>query len=171
MYRVRHNLTTEAMISIYYTLVYPHLTYCVSLWASTWPSFLNKLTISQNKFLRCIFFMKKFDSTEEIYKTRKILKLPCIHKYFSLLLIYKTIGYNSIFQLRENPCHTRSNNVNLSLPIFRTTLFKNSIINFAPELFNSLPVSIKLLLRGGTYDKYKREVKKHLLNAQILSIL
>lgn len=31
LYRVRHNLTTEAMISIYYTLCYTHLTYCVSI--------------------------------------------------------------------------------------------------------------------------------------------
>lgn len=39
LYRVRHNLTTEAMLSIYYTLFYPHLTYCVSIWGCTWHSF------------------------------------------------------------------------------------------------------------------------------------
>lgn len=57
LYRIRHNLTIEAMISIYYTLCYPHLTYCVSVWASTWPTFLNRLNILQNKVIRCMFFL------------------------------------------------------------------------------------------------------------------
>lgn len=47
LYRIRHNLTTHAMICIYYTLFYPHLFYCVPIWACTWPSFPNKLEIAQ----------------------------------------------------------------------------------------------------------------------------
>ena len=166
LYRVRHNLTEEAKMSIYYTLFYPHLTYCVSIWASTWPSFLNKLAVSQNKFFRCIFHKKKFDSTYEIYQSRKILKVSSIHKYFTMLLIFKTIGPDSVFRFREHPCNTRNNNVNLSLPIFRTKLFKNSVISFGPEFFNTLPQDIKILLRGNNITKFKKEIKKYLLRVQ-----
>ena len=45
-----------------------------------------------------------------------------------------------MFRLIENVTHTRSNNINLICPIFRTTLFKNSVISFGPKLFNSLPL-------------------------------
>ena len=56
-YRIRHNLTTQAMLSIYYTLCYPHLLYCVSIWASTWPSFLLQLNVAQNKNFRSMYFL------------------------------------------------------------------------------------------------------------------
>lgn len=166
LYRIRHNLTEDAKISIYYTIFYPYITYCVSLWASTWPSFISRLTISQNKFLRCIFHKKKFDSTRDIYQSKNILKVSSIHKYFTLLLIFKTIGPNSVFKTREHALNTRGNNINLSLPVFRTQLFKNSVINFGPELFNSLPPNIKLLLRGGNLNKFKKEIKSYLLQTQ-----
>lgn len=166
LYRIRHNLTEESKMSIYYTLFYPHLTYCVSLWGSTWPSFLNKLTILQNKFFRCVFHKKKFDSTAEIYQSRNILKLSSIHKYFTLLLIFKTIGPNSVFKLRDISCNTRANNVNLSLPIFRTKLFQKSVVSFGPELFNSLPQEIKVLLKRSNKIKFKKEIKQYLLHVQ-----
>lgn len=153
-------------MSIYYTLFYPHLTYCVSLWGSTWPSFLNKLTILQNKFFRCVFHKKKFDSTAEIYQSKNILKLSSIHKYFTLLLIFKTIGPNSVFKLRDISCNTRANNVNLSLPVFRTKLFQNSVVSFGPELFNSLPQEIKVLLKRSNKIKFKKEIKQYLLHVQ-----
>lgn len=35
LYRVRHQLTRESMLSIYYTLCYPHLINCLSIWGST----------------------------------------------------------------------------------------------------------------------------------------
>ena len=43
LYKIRNHLTTEALLCIYYTLCYPHFVYCVSLWASTWLSFITKV--------------------------------------------------------------------------------------------------------------------------------
>ena len=166
LYRIRHNLTTESLISIYYTLCYPHLTYCVSIWASTWPSFLQKLTIAQNKILRCIFFLKKFDSTSNIFTATKMLKFSFIHKFFILLLIYRSHRQNQIFKLVEICTHTRSNNINLVLPVFRTSLFKNSVISIGPKLFNSMPLDKKILLQTSDINVYKRAVKKFLIEQQ-----
>ncbi len=95
LHKIRHDLTKEAKISVYYTLFYPYLSYCVSLSARTWPSFLNKLKVSKNKFLRCIFHKKKSDSTHEIYQSRKILKVSSVQKYFTMLLVFKTFGRDS----------------------------------------------------------------------------
>ena len=166
LYRVRHNLTTEAMISIYYTLCYTHLTYCVSIWASTWPSFLNKLTIAQNKNFRCIFFLNKFDSTINIVSEANILKFPFIHKLFTLLLIFTNVGQNTILKKVENVTHTRSHNINLNCAVLRTTLFKNSVVSYGPKLFNGLPLDNKVLLTTANIRKFKREIKNYLLNQQ-----
>ena len=168
LYKVRHNLTTEAMISIYYTLCYPHLIYCVSIWACTWPSFLTKLTIAQNKIFRCIFFLKKFDSTDLIYAEERILKFTFVHKYFTLLLIFKSLKQNTVFKLVDHMTHTRSNNINLVCPIFRTSLFKNSVIALGPKLFNNLPLDNKVLLTTASVYTYKQKIKKYLFCQQCL---
>ena len=70
------------MISIYYTLCYPHLIYCVPIWACTWPSFLHRLLIVQSKIFRSIYLLKKFDSTTEVINQAKTFLLfinfsPC----------------------------------------------------------------------------------------------
>lgn len=67
LYRMRPNLTSESMLSIYYTLIYPHFTYCVSMWASTWPSFTTKINTEKRKEnkIKSVwmhFFMTEFDS-------------------------------------------------------------------------------------------------------------
>ena len=66
LYIIRNSLTTEALISAYYTLRYPHLIYSVCIRACTWPSFINKFTVTQKKILGCMFFKRKFD-TSHIY--------------------------------------------------------------------------------------------------------
>lgn len=166
LYRLRHNLTTDAMMSIYYTLCYPFLTYCVSIWGSTWPSFLQKITVAQNKIFRCIFFLKKFDSVNTLVNEANILRFSFIHKFFTLLLIYKSQTQNKIFKLVDNDIHTRSNNLNLICPVFRTTLFKHSVINSGPKLFNALPLEKKSLLTSANKFIYKKEIKKYLLQQQ-----
>ena len=89
LYRIRNSLTPESLTSIYYTLCYPHLIYCASVWFCTWPSFVKKLQISQNRILRCIFYMDKFESTVNVISTHKFLNIINIHKYF--LLTWKAI--------------------------------------------------------------------------------
>ncbi len=81
LYRVRKNLTQEALISIYYTLCYLHLMHCVTVWACTWSSFLRKIQVAQNKIFRCMFYMNKSDSIHKVFSTQKFLNLKNIH-YF-----------------------------------------------------------------------------------------
>ena len=169
LYKVRNYLTTEAMISIYYTLCYPHLIYCVSIWACTWPSFLNKLKVAQNKILRCIFFIGKFDSAAILFSEHKLLNFYNIHKCFLLLFMFKNIRNSSgspVFKFIESSHGTRGSSTNLVCPKFRTTLFRNSIMYFGPQLWNSLPIDIKLLINTAGCLQFKRIIKNHFITLQ-----
>ena len=173
LYRIRENLTREALISVYYTLCFPHLIYCVSVWACTWPSFLKKITVAQNNILRCLFYMNKFDSTQPIFSTQKFLTFENIHKYFLLLFIYKYIKQDhdsQLFRLVNTSHNTRSNTVNLICPQFSTSLFNNSVLCFGPSLWNSLTTDIKSLVNSGTLSLFKRHVKTHLFNLQTVDV-
>ena len=164
LFRVRNSLTLEALTSIYYTLCYPHLTYCVSIWASTWPSFTKKVTVAQNKILRSMFYMNRFESTRNIFNTQNFLLFSNIHKYFLLLSIFKYFTqYHGAqpFRLLQTPYNIRGNNVNIVCPQFRTTLFKHSVLCSGPQLWNSLPLQIKTLLYNGNLSTLKKKLLKH----------
>ena len=155
LYRVRNYLTQEAFISMYYTLCYPHLIYCVSLWACTWPSFLKNFQIAQNKLFRCIFHMNKLESTHHVISVHKLINFNNIYKYFFLLFICKCLTHfngNQSFRLVSSSQNTRSNNLNLLCPYFRTVLFKNSLLRSEPHVWNSLPTEIKHLLQSGNVN-------------------
>lgn len=169
LYRVRDYLTQDALFSIYYTLCYPHLLYCVSIWGSTWPSYLDKVTAAQKKLFRTFFSLGKYDTTNIIFSTSNFLTFTNIYKYFLLLFIYKCIkvyqGIN-IFRLLNFNQNTRGNNLNLFCPQFRTTLFRNSLLCSGPHLWNSLPTEIKELVNNGHVFLFKRTIKKYLLSLQ-----
>lgn len=169
LYKVRNSLTIEAMLSIYYTLCYPNLIYCISIWGCTWPSFLNKLKVALNKIIRCMFFLGKYDSTSVVYSSHSLLNLNSIHKCFLLIFIFKSLkncNESSAFRFIESNHRTRANKTNLICPQFRTTLFKNSIFCVGPLLWNSLPDSLKILTNVNSVFQYKRNLKKHLFSLQ-----
>ena len=98
------------MLCIYYTLCYPLLIYCVSICRSTWPSFWNKISVAQNKIIRCIMFMKKNESVRHVYPQLNNLEFCLIRKYFVLLLIFKHIHIfpgNKLFSLIANTQNTK----------------------------------------------------------------
>lgn len=171
LYRIRNNLTPEAITSIYYTLCYPHLTYCVAIWACTWQTFIKKVTIAQNKIFRCMFFMSKFESTRNITGTQNFLTFINIHKYFLCYSIFKYFTQyrgDHPFKLVNTPYNTRGNDVNLICPQFRTTLFKLSILCTGPQIWNTLPLNVKTLLQNASPPTFKKSVKTHLYNCQNL---
>ena len=171
LYRVRNNLTFESLISIYYTLCYPHLTYCVAIWACTWQSFIKKVTIAQNKIFRCMFYMNRYQSTRNIFNTVNFLTFANIHKYFLYLSIFKYLTQYSgaqPFRLVHTPYNTRGNDVNLICPQFRTTLFKHSILCAGPLIWNDLPTNIKTLFHNVNVTTFKKYVKTYLYHTQNL---
>ena len=69
------------MRSLYYSLVYPYLIYCVSVWGSTYQSNLNRIIILQKKIISVIS-KKSFDShTGVLFKEQEILKFSDFYLY------------------------------------------------------------------------------------------
>ena len=52
--RSRFELSTNAKLSLYYTLIYPYLTYCNIVWSSTYVSSLNRILLLQKRVVRAI---------------------------------------------------------------------------------------------------------------------
>ena len=62
-------------------LVYPYLTYCVSVWGSTYQSNLNRIIILQKKIIRIISKVSFDAHTSVLFREQEILKLSDIYLY------------------------------------------------------------------------------------------
>jgi len=74
-------LNKHAMKQIYTSLIYPHLTYCQTVWGATHKNTLKSLRTAQKRSVRTILGLKKFDHTHDGFTDLKLLKLCEINVY------------------------------------------------------------------------------------------
>ena len=113
--------------------------------------------------------MGKFESASHIYPQLNVLNFRFIKKYFVLLLIYKNVNVfpgNKVFTFIDNAHHTRSSNINLVCPQFRTALYNKSVLCDGPRLWNSLPADLKKSLCTNDLLQFKKKIKSYLYSCQ-----
>ena len=155
------------MRSLYYSLVYPYLIYCVSVWGSIYQSNLNRIIILQKKIIR-ITSKVSFDAhTGVLFKEQEILK-------FSDIYLYQMGKYMYLFQRGLLPNYFRDmftlasqihsyNTRNSSLfyiPHCRPNFRKFSIRFQGPTFFNSLSQEIQ---NNKSISLFGKRLKKFLL--------
>ena len=57
--KLRHYVPISTLKELYYTLIYPYLTNGLMSWGYAYQTKLNKIKVSQNNCIRCIFFVNK----------------------------------------------------------------------------------------------------------------
>src|SRR6218665_691418 len=99
--KYRHNkenisfLTTKILTSLYYSLIYPHLTYGNIVWASNYQTRTKSLVTLQKKVIRIIKRQKRNDHTQPIFEELGIMKFENLNTYLIGLFTYKLV-YNLI---------------------------------------------------------------------------
>lgn len=118
MYKFLCSLTLDALSSIYSTLCLPHSPCRAPVWAAR-GGIPSKVQTSQNKIIRCVLLLGKFDSVNEHISSLSISTFKSIHKYFRMSLIYKTVTSgraNYVFRLVHNSHQTRSSDLDVMRP-------------------------------------------------------
>ena len=165
------NLIPEVTkLSLYYSAVHSHFLYLISIWGTTAVNRLDELARLQNKAVRFIFWREyHFDrlSTTEIYLKHKIIRVPELVKYESILTIFRikagilksVINFprNSELQIRT---HRRQSF--FYLPRSRTDYHLNSLSHRGIRWFNELPNEI---LREVNFCSFKRLLKDYILTS------
>ena len=90
--KAREYLNRNALLTLYYSFVYPYLTYCNHVWGCTYQTNLKQLFILQKKALRIMCGKRKMDSTEHIFSDLKILKFIDINLYLTGRFMYKFLS-------------------------------------------------------------------------------
>ena len=163
IYRASFCLPISSLCTLYYSLVYPYLVYCISVWGSTYTTNLKRIFLLQKKVLR-IISKSSFDAhTDPLFIQLKILKFDDIYKFqiLKFMFLYKNKVlpdlFKEMFSLRSEVHSYNTRNSN-SFHTFscRTNIRKFSIRFQGPLLFNQLNSDIK---NAGSISLFKTKLK------------
>src|SRR6218665_1906269 len=79
--RISYKILPHVMVTLYYSLIYPYLTYCNMIWSSTYTSRLSHLVILQKKAIRIINKSPYNFHTAPLFHMHGFLNIEQIKKF------------------------------------------------------------------------------------------
>jgi len=165
--RVRHCLPKHILFNLYYTLIFPYLSYCNLLWGSNYKTYLNHLFNLQKRAIRIVCNIPWKSSIEPVLTKHNLLSLFKINKYQVYLFMYRLYhnllptSLSSNFQrgFHIHNYFTRFSHQYRSHPA-RLKIKQLSINCLGPVLWNSLPEVIR---KSPSMGSFKLSVKKFII--------
>ena len=104
IYKSSFCLPKTSLRSLYYSLVYPYLIYCVSVWGSTYHSNLKRIVTLQKKIIQIISKVSFDSHTDALFKEKMILKFSYIYLYQigKFMYVFKRVYSLKLFDLLES---------------------------------------------------------------------
>ena len=168
--RSKNLLSGKALLTLYYSMIHCHLTYCIQIWSCGSPSSFSKLFLLQKKAIRIITNSPYNAHTEPLFKSTKILplrelsnltKLQFIFSYKNGLLPSSFDGIWIFNHERQNELELR-NASDLYVPTARLKSVENFPLFAFPKIWNDLSDDgIKLVK---SKFQFKSRVKEILLS-------
>ena len=142
-------LHKKSLLTLYYSIVYPHIEYCNVVWASTYKQNLRRINLLQKQASR-ILNKCKFDAhTDPLFKKCSILKLHDI--FFSQVgkFMYSCRNgllpekFHHMFQQNNQTRSYNTQNVRaIRMPLCRTNIRQFAIRFQGPNFLNLLPTDL-----------------------------
>ncbi len=173
--QVKNILPKKSLLTLYYSMVHPYITYGLLTWGNATPSVLKKTIILQKRAIRYIHNAQYNSHTEPLFKSLNILKLIDQFNYESLLFMHdfdnsklprsfdNTFKYN-----RDNQVNRRTRQSNM-LHIARcdSNFSRRLPLYHLPGIWNIWSLKLK---SNVTRSCYKKSVRNSLLDRYIISI-
>ena len=166
IYKSSFCLSPSSLRTLYFSLIYPYLVYCISVWGSTYSSNLNRIFILQKKCIRIIFKSSYDAHTEPLFKALRILKFANIYKFQvgkMMFLFRKGLlpsAFCNMFPLR-NTFHSYNTRTceHFHIASYRTNIRSFAIRFQGPKLFNSFDSSLK---NANSISSFKTQLRTFL---------
>ena len=137
LFKIRHNLTTEAKITYYNSLVLPCLNFNILHWGGTNKAHLVPLVNMQKRIIRTIAGASFTAHTTPLFYRYKLLKLEDVYRFQAIVDTHAKI----LLKGEYRSLHARNTRFsNLAVPKFhRTQRTQQSITFQGPSMWNTLP--------------------------------
>ena len=168
--KIRHYVNGNILLQLYYSLIYPFLTYGLSIWGNTYSSTLRPLIILQKKATRIITFSEPGDHSEPFFKKLNILKLTdlvTLHNALPMYNYHHNLLPSSFENFFKTVASIHSYNTRLAskstyyLNIIKTNYGKFNFRLAAVKVWNNLDESIKHL----PLKSFKNKVMSNILQS------
>ena len=85
---IRHSVTDQVLVQLYYSLIYPFLTYSLITWGTTYQTALLPLITLQKRTVRIITFSEYSCHSSPLFRKLKILKVSDLLYLYCALFMY-----------------------------------------------------------------------------------
>ena len=86
--KLKFFLPSSALLKLYYLLIHSHFNYGLVVWGSTYPTYLDKLKLLQNKPISIIISSHRSASSKSLYIKTNILPLPKLFEFKTAKIVY-----------------------------------------------------------------------------------
>ncbi|KAJ8022844.1 RNA-directed DNA polymerase from mobile element jockey [Holothuria leucospilota] len=163
--KLKHYLPRNILRSLYLTLILPHLSYCLPVWAGTSKKHLTKLTTLQKRAIRHICCVDSIEHTSKLFSSLNLLKFTDLIHIKEAVFAFRIVNnlappyFQQIFTFN---CDTHGHNTRqsryLRLPRFNSKFLKQSLRVRASSTWNTLPNEIQ---RCKSISCFKSKYFKH----------
>ena len=172
--KLRHFLTLPQMRQIYYSIIYPYISYAILAWGSAYKSHIKKIQTKQKHAIRLIFFTCTLGkSTESALPLLNLLDVLTVNNIYRLHILKFThlwhkgllpVPFQSYFQYASiHGYNTRNaSKQNLYKPKERTNSGKQTVALAASVLWDNIQADLKSL----NVFNFSKKLKHYMLSEQ-----
>ena len=173
--KLRHFLTLSQLRQLYYSIIYPYISYAILAWGSAYKTHIKKIQTKQNHAIRLIFFARTIgEVTESALPLLNLLDVLTVNNVYRLHILKFThlwhkgllpVLFQNYFQYARSihGYNTRcASKQNLYKPKERTNTGKQTVAFSASVLWDNIPVDLKNL----NVFKFSKKLKHYLLSEQ-----
>jgi len=135
MHKMKEYLPRHCLEMLYYSLIYPYILYCVTVWGGTFQIHLNPLILLQERAIRIMNNASFLDHTTPLFYKSGTLKVVDVYNYSLALHMFKN-NRPVLFQ-RTHSQSTRCRS-DLIPPFQRLTTTQHSVDFNGCKLWNEL---------------------------------
>ena len=164
--KLRYYVHLDILRSLYYSFIYPFLTYGLLVWGNTYLTNIKPLFILQKRAVRTMTFCKFDEHSSPLFKQTNILKLSDLIKFQISIFMYKfhknqlPAVFDSYF-LSISKVHNYSTRLSsthaYALPKARTNYGKFRIKFIGAKVWNALDADLKTL----SFRTFKARLKEN----------
>ena len=167
--KAKNILPISSMMTLYYSLIYPYMTYCIEVWGLAADIHLISLIRLQKKIIRIIKSVPTRTPSNPLFKELHVLSLNKVYMQKIIIFMYKYIKnmlpsiFDELFIRNRNIVTTTTRqSQDLHLTTCKTVFFMNSIRFKGPRMWNDFSKKVDHFC---SYHTFKKRIKQKLLNS------
>ena len=150
--RISSLISRQCSMTLYYSLIFPYLSYCNIIWGSTYYSTLQKLYLVQKKFVRLATNSNYLASSAPLFKQLKILSVYEINTFQVCIFVFNCTKNSNSFPevfhdffktISQIHSYSTRQTGHIHSAFSRTTLGQFSIKFRGPSIWNAIPSEIR----------------------------